>query len=279
MRFIRSLDHFLRAYSPSRLLRDFLRNCPAYTRGDYVTPPPKTATRPTAYRDDIYENTQPNFGDEDLLYSQQREIDRHLFESHLHTGRLFQASQQEDMSNGDMIERGPMSDEELIDRAIDAVKNGLIPVSFGHEPLDRPPDDPSHEPDRPDDDPYAEPFDAPFDEPFEESYTFDNDLHAEPFDAPFDEPFDPSAGFPFFDAPAETLDDRVEEAYDGMADAQDDMYDDPYGEQSLQDMVDDPMDEPDGMPEPEPEPEPMDPMDDPLHPYMPYGGFFFPFGG
>ena len=271
MRFIRSLDHFMRAYSPMRLLRDFLRNCPAYTRADYLTPKQEVKPQQAAYRDDIYENTQRNFGDADQLYTQHREMEHHLSELHPHMGRPFQASQHEDMSNGDMIERGPMSDAELIDRAIDAVKDGLIPVSFGGDALDRPPDDPSHEPETPDDDPYAEPFDAPFDEPFEESYTFDDDPHAEPFDAPFDEPFDPSAGYPYFDTSDETLDDRVEEEYSDVADVQDDMY----AEQSLEDMADDPMDEPDDMPEPEP----MDPMDDPLHPYMPYGGFFFPHGG
>ena len=237
MRFIRPLNYFLKAYSPMRLLRDFLRNCPAYTRADYVTPPPKIETRPTVYTNETYENRPPGFGNEGQLYGRQQEIGQYVPHMTPHSGR----SPLGDMPGRNAAERSYLSDEERIDMAIEAVKNGLIPISFEHDPE-----------------------------------AIDDDPYAEPFDAPFDEPFDPSVGYP---TPAETLDDRAEEAYGDVADVQDDMHDDPYAEQSLDDIVDDPMDEPDDMPEPEPEPEPMDPMDDPLHPYMPYGGFPFPFGG
>ena len=279
MRFIRPLDYFLRAYSPMRLLRDFLRNHPAYRGADYVTPPPKMETRPTVYTNETYENTQPNFSDEDQLYIQQREMDDHLSQLHTHMGRQFQASQHEDMSNADAEEHSHLSDAERIDMAIEAVKDGLIPIGFEHDPADTPPSDQSHRPDIAHEERFFDPADALFGEPFEGTLhdpeaAADDDPYAEPFDAPFDEPFDPEAVYPFF----QTLDDRVEGASGDVAEVQDDMYDDPYAEQSLDDMMDDPMDEPDDMPEPEPEPEPMDPMDDPLHPYMPYGGFFFPGG-
>jgi len=228
MRFIRPLDYFLRAYSPMRLLRDFLRNHPAYRGADYVTPPPKIETNSAAYRDEIYENREPDFDHEVQAYGSEQEVSQPVFR----TPALPHIPQ-------------PDIETKIPDYQID---RALIESDLGDL----------------------------FNWDVEDSET--GDMSPEASDDYPDEPSSEQHNEAFYGASAGTLDDMVEEAYGDMEDVQDDMYDDPYAEQSLEDMVDDPMDEPDDMPEPEPEPEPMDPMDDPLHPYMPYGGFFFPGG-
>ena len=92
------ISHLFRIYNPINLLRKVLRS-PAYTRGEYMVSSQEIPPRQAVYHDDIYENSRPQFGEEDQLYSQQRDMDMHLPQSNPHAEQSLQFWQRDSISS------------------------------------------------------------------------------------------------------------------------------------------------------------------------------------
>ena len=114
-----SRDSVCDIYKKLKFFRDWFRSSP---RDSYQDPAPKTTM---VYRDEIYERSAPSFGVAEQPY---RHIDHQEFEQHISQA----ASNTEHFQPPDMpveeepsVEPGFISDADLIEMAIDAVKDDI----------------------------------------------------------------------------------------------------------------------------------------------------------